>query len=120
MPRTGNHLNQKGASNLNYKIFYEEVFLNEHKHVGTIVLHVLGTMLGLGWVLGTFALGAYGWALLFPIVHALPGLVGHKLFERNETVGDLRINRKDFSLIWFIRANHRMTWELFTKGYYWR
>jgi hypothetical protein len=76
-----------------------------------ICLHVLGTLLGLLWVASS---------LLFPAVHAIPGLIGHRLFERNEAIGDLRVSRKDYSLWWFIRANHQMTLQMLTKGIYWR
>jgi hypothetical protein len=54
------------------------------------------------------------------VVHAVPGLLGHRLFERNAAVGDLRVTRQDHSPLWFIAANHRMSWELLTRGFHWR
>jgi hypothetical protein len=100
---------------LTYSDFYNEVFLPEHSQPMTVVTHVLGTALGLLWVIACLAFGHYFWLLLFPVVHAVPGLVGHRLAERNAAVGDLRVTRKDFPLWWFIRANHRLTWELISK-----
>jgi hypothetical protein len=43
------------------------------------------------------------------VVHAVPGLVGHRLFERNAVVGDARWRRTDLPGWWFIVGNHRMT-----------
>ena len=49
--------------------------------------------------------------LLFPLVHAAPGLLGHRLLERSTSVGDARWRRRDYPGWWFIIANHRMTLE---------
>jgi hypothetical protein len=49
-----------------------------------------------------------------PLVHAAPGLLGHRLLERNITVGDARWRRRDYPRWWFIVANHRMTFERLT------
>jgi hypothetical protein len=46
--------------------------------------------------------------------HAVPGLVGQRLVERNAAVGDLRVTRTDYRILWFIAANHVMTFELLT------
>ncbi len=100
--------------------FYLHVFLPEHRSPGNVALHVLGTVLGLAYVGAALLWGGAWFTLAFPVVHAVPGLVGHRLFERSATVGDVRITRKDHSLWWFILANHRMSWELLTKGFYWR
>jgi hypothetical protein len=100
--------------------FYRQVFLPEHQHPGTVALHVLGTVAGLLFVVTTWVTGLWWWALLFPLVHALPGLLGHRLWERNATVGDVRVTRRDYSPLWFIAGNHRMTWDLVVKGFYWR
>jgi hypothetical protein len=45
------------------------------------------------------------------VVHAVPGLIGHRWLERNVAVGDARWRRTDFPGWWFIVANHRMTAE---------
>ena len=92
--------------------FYREHFLPEHRHRGNIALHVAGTLAGLVWLpLSLFS----AWPasiLLFPVVHAVPGLLGHRLWERNAAVGDVRVLRKDFPAWRFIIANHRLTWDL--------
>jgi hypothetical protein len=46
---------------------------------------------------------------------AAPGLIGHRLFDRDAEVGDLRITRSDYPLWWFIRANHRMTLDVILR-----
>ncbi|MDX1958332.1 MAG: Mpo1-like protein [Leptospiraceae bacterium] len=104
-------------SNSKFFKFYQDVFLKEHSHNGTIILHIIGTILGILWIPFTvFYLPIY-LILLFPVVHALPGIIGHRIFERNENVGDLRVLRKDFPLYWFIIANHILTYEiLFLKS----
>jgi hypothetical protein len=100
--------------------FYRDVFLPEHSHPVNVALHVLGTVAALA-MLPVVVLAGWPWlALLFPVVHGAPGLLGHRFLERNLAVGDVRLNRTDFSPLWFIAANHRMTWELLTRGFYWR
>lgn len=100
----------------NFQSFYTQVFLPEHRHPLTIALHVAGTLMGLAWLIAMPLLGWPWLMLLFPVVHAVPGLIAHRLVERNAAVGDVRITRKDYSPLWFIAANHRITWELFTSG----
>jgi hypothetical protein len=103
------------GNNATYSDFYKNTFLPEHIHRVTIATHVFGTLLGIFWLVACTALGHYFWLLLFPIVHAVPGLIGHRIAERNAEVGDVRVTRKDFPLWWFIRANHQMTWNLMLK-----
>jgi hypothetical protein len=105
------------ASVKSFDDFYQRVFIPEHQHRLTIATHIFGTFAGLAWLVMSLLLGGYWLALvlLFPVVHALPGLVGHRLVERNDEVGDLRVTRNDFPLWWFIRANHRMTWQVLAK-----
>jgi hypothetical protein len=107
--------NKNVKKSLAYPDFYNEVFLPEHSQTLTIATHVFGTVMGVFWVIACIAFGYYFWLLLFPLVHAAPGLIGHRLAERNAAVGDLRVVRKDFPLWWFIRANHRLTWDLMSK-----
>jgi hypothetical protein len=103
-----------------FKRFYKEVFLSEHRNPANVALHVFGTILGVIFV-GAVSLFGFPWlALAFPVVHAAPGLIGHRMFERNSAVGDLRVTRKDYSPLWFIAGNHLMTVELLLKGFYWR
>jgi hypothetical protein len=100
--------------------FYETVFLPEHRHPANVALHVAGTVLGLLLLPAAPWLGAPWAVLLFPVVHAAPGLIGHRWFERDAAVGDVRVLRRDHSPLRFIAANHRMTWELLTRGFHWR
>jgi hypothetical protein len=100
--------------------FYTQVFLPEHQHPANVALHVLGTALGLVWLVAVVLAGWPWLVLLFPVVHAVPGLLGHRFFERNAAVGDVRVTRTDYSPLWFIVANHCMSWQLLTRGFYWR
>lgn len=102
---------------ISFKTFYNEVFLPEHSRPANIAAHMSGTILGLAWLVICVAFIPLYWALLFPAVHAIPGLIGHRFFERNPTVGDLRFTRKDFPNVWFIIANHRMTAEVLLGRY---
>jgi hypothetical protein len=108
------------ASALRFSEFYRSVFLPEHRHPANVALHVVGTVLGLSLLPVAFVAGMPWLALLFPLVHAVPGLLGHRLFERSAEVGDVRVTRKDYSPLWFIAGNHRMSWELATRGFHWR
>ncbi len=96
--------------------FYREVFLPEHQHPVNLALHAAGTVMGLAFVLLVLsAQPVWWWALLlFPLVHAAPGLIGHRLFERQASVGDARWRRQDHPRWWFIVANHWMTLALLT------
>jgi hypothetical protein len=98
-----------------YAAFYAGPYRSDHRHPVNLALHIVGTVAGLALLVAavTAAIAPW-WALAFPIVHAAPGLIGHRLFDRNTDVGDLRINRGDYPLWWFIRANHRMTWDVLT------
>ena len=91
--------------------FYREVFLPEHRQPLNVALHVLGTLLSGALLVAALGSGAWWWALAYPVVHAVPGLIGHRLLERNAAVGDLRVTRRDYPPHWFIAANHRLTWE---------
>jgi hypothetical protein len=96
--------------------FYHEHYLAEHRHAYNIGLHVFGTCLGLVFLfVCCFYLPWYCIAA-FPVVHAVPGLIGHRLFERNAAVGDVRVLRKDFSGLWFIAANHLLSYRLLVAG----
>lgn len=91
--------------------FYRHHFLPEHQHPANVALHVLATLASAAFLIAVLLL-PWPWpglALLYPIVHAAPGLIGHRLFERNAAVGDVRITRSDFPLWWFIAGNHRLT-----------
>jgi hypothetical protein len=104
------------TAKISFKHFYEQHFLAEHQHPLNITLHVAGTLAGLAFVAWVLLGLPLWWLLLFPVVHALPGLIGHRLVERNAAVGDVRVTRTDFSPLWFIAANHVLTWRLLTRG----
>jgi hypothetical protein len=93
--------------------FYHSVYLPEHSLPKNRMAHHIGTLLGTVYVIYSAFLLPYLYLLLFPVVHALPGLVGHFFFERNEKVGNLRVGRRDFPLWWFILGNYRLFWECF-------
>lgn len=96
--------------------FYQGHFQAEHQHPINCGLHVFGTLLGTAFV-PVVLLSPWVWAVaLYPVVHAAPGLIGHRLFERNVQVGDVRVLRKDFSPLWFIAGNHVLTYEVAVAG----
>lgn len=101
------------ATEPSFDTFYREVFLPEHRHPLNVALQVAGTLAGLAFIAVVLAAPWVWWPalLLFPLVHAGPGLVGHRLLERSARVGDARWRRSDYPGWWFIVANHRMTAE---------
>lgn len=100
---------------MSFTAFYQQHFLAEHRHPVNIALHVAGTIAGTLYVPLVLVYWPLYWLLLYPVVHALPGLIGHRLFERNAVVGDVRVLRKDFSPLWFIAGNHVLTYQLCAK-----
>jgi hypothetical protein len=95
--------------------FYKHHYPVEHRVPANIALHMIGTAAGIVlWLVVLAGLIAPWWALTFPVVHVVPGLIGHRLFERNEEVGDSRLLRTDFPLYWFMIANHIELWTLIT------
>lgn len=104
------------TSNPGFRDFYRQHFLPEHQHPANVALHVGGTVAGIAFAVVALASALPYLVLLFPVVHAVPGLVGHRLFERNAAVGDVRVLRKDFSPLWFIAGNHVMAFEMLLKS----
>lgn len=104
------------TSRPSFQIFYRDHYRPEHQMAANIALHMVGTAGGIA-LLVVAAVGAISpwWALAFPIVHAAPGLLGHRLFERNKVVGDIRLTRSDFPPHWFIAANHILLFD-FLRG----
>ena len=87
-------------------------FLPEHQHPINQGLHVVGTI-GSTVFAAAALISSRPWlALLYPIVFTVPGLLGHRIFERNMDVGDMRITRKDFPPHWFIIGNYLLSYEL--------
>jgi hypothetical protein len=103
-----------------FQDFYQNVFLAEHQNPANVALHVLGTVLGIAVVAWAWASSSPWLVLAFPVVHAAPGLIGHRLFERSAAVGDIRVMRRDHPPLWFIAANHCMAFELLVRGFHWR
>ena len=99
--------------------FFSQVFLKEHTHPINVVLHVLGTASSIVLVVYVIAQRRPLALLLWPVLNIVPGLIGHRLFERNSDVGDMRFMRTDYPGMWFLLGNHVMLWELVTKGFYW-
>ena len=108
---------QPSSTRLSFDRFYTDVFLPEHRHPLTIALHVLGTALGLVLLPAALWFGMPWLLVTFPLVHAAPGLLAYRLVERNAALGDLRVTRRDHSPLWFIAANHRMSWALLTGAW---
>jgi hypothetical protein len=95
-----------------FRHFYLNHFRAEHRHPANVALHLTGVLAG-----GALAVAAVTaskpWLLLaYPVVHGAPGLLGHRLFERNTAVGDVRVTRSDFPLWWFMIANHVLLAEV--------
>ena len=97
--------------------FYANDYRPDHSTAANIAMHMLGTLAGLALLTASATIISGWWALLFPIVHAAPGLIGHRLFERNESVGDVRVFRNDYPAWWFIVANHWMTFDVLMRRY---
>lgn len=107
----GNPVSQRA----DFDSFYRDHFSPEHSHPANVALHIVGTLAGLMLLVASVTIIPLWWALTFPIVHVAPGLIGHRLFDRNEAVGDVRVLRKDFPLWWFVLGNHRMTARFFMR-----
>jgi hypothetical protein len=75
---------------LSFDEFYEQYFLPEHRYPGTVITHVLGTLMGLALMPLALTIWPVWCLLLLPLVHAAPGLLGQRLFERNAQIGDQR------------------------------
>ena len=94
--------------------FYRTVFVKEHEDLKNVALHVVGVIGSLAFVPLALTSRAPWLALAYPVVHVLPGLVGHRLFERSSAVGDVRVTRKDYPLWWFLVANHWLAFDALT------
>lgn len=99
-----------------FRDFYRDHFRAEHRHPANVALHVTGTLVSAAYLVAALVSPIPWLALLYPVVHAAPGLLGHRLFERNEAVGDVRVLRRDFSPLWFIAGNQLLTLELLLAG----
>jgi hypothetical protein len=100
--------------------FYHGAYHQEHQMWANRALHIIGTLAGLALLVACVTIIPIWWALAFPAVHAVPGLIGHRLFERNRELGDVRVLRSDYPNIWFIAANHIMTWDALLSVVGWK
>jgi hypothetical protein len=109
---------QPSATRGTFMQFYRGAYWDEHRVPVNLAFHIFGTVAGLTLLIASATIIASWWAVAFPVVHVLPGLIGHRLFERAEAVGDARIFRTDVPGWWFVAANHMMTgrmiWALVT------
>ena len=96
--------------------FYRTQYRDEHRITANIMLHVVGVVAGLAVIAASFTVWPLWTVLLFPVAHALPGLLGHRLFERDAGVGDVRVTRTDVPVWWFLVANHMLVVDLVVPG----
>lgn len=92
--------------------FYQQHFLPEHQNRANRWLHGLGVLLSLALFPLAFYLRQAWWLAAYPFALALPGLLGHRLFEANAAVGHVRVTRKDAPKRWFWWANYVLAWDL--------
>jgi hypothetical protein len=97
-----------------FKSFYETAYRSDHRHPANLALHIVGVVAGLALIGASFTVWPLWTVLAFPVVHVVPGLLGHRLFDRDETLGDMRITRTDYPLWWFLVANHLMAVRVLT------
>jgi hypothetical protein len=91
--------------------FYNETFLHEHRRPINRMFHYIGVYLSLSVIpLAVYFSNPFLLLAYLPL-HGVPGLIGHYFFEKNNKVGDLRINRKDYPIFWFIAANNLMAFQ---------
>jgi hypothetical protein len=98
-------------TDLTFWQFYRGAYQDDHKAWQNKALHIFGTLSGLALLVASVTIIPIYWALAFPVVHAVPGLIGHRLFDRNLELGDVRFIRGHYPNLWFMAANHLMTAE---------
>lgn len=91
--------------------FYYETFLFEHQNRSNRYFHYFGVYLSLCVIPVCIHFSNPFVLLAYLPIHGVPGLLGHYLFEKNKDVGDLRVNRKDYPIYWFIAANNLMAFQ---------
>jgi hypothetical protein len=104
------------AQRQNFMDFYRTQYREEHRVRANVVLHLIGVAAGLTVIGVGLTIWPIWTILLFPLAHAFPGLLGHRLFERDQTVGDVRVTRKDVPAWWFLVANHMLVVDLIIPG----
>lgn len=103
-----------GNETIDFKTFYKTAYRSDHVHPANLALHCIGVVAGLAVIIASVTIWPLWTAIAFPIVHVAPGLLGHRLFDRDEKIGNMRLMRKDFPLWWFVAANHLMAIDVFT------
>ena len=101
------------AERSSFMQFYRGAYRDDHITRGNRTLHIAGTIAGLALLVASVTIIPIWWALAFPVVHAVPGLIGHRLFERNAKLGDVRVFQGGYPGHWFMAANHMMTARVF-------
>lgn len=96
--------------------FYRTQYRDEHRIPANIALHLVGVAAGLAVIAASLTIWPLWTFLLFPVAHAAPGLLGHRLFERDASVGDVRVTRTDVPAWWFLIANHMLLVDLIIPG----
>jgi hypothetical protein len=99
---------------ISFKAFYQTVYRSDHQHPVNLALHIIGVFAGLGVIAASLTVWPLWTMLAFPVAHVAPGLIGHRLFDRDEQLGDVRLTRTDFPLWWFLIANHLMAVRVLT------
>lgn len=94
--------------------FYTNAYRADHRHPINLALHILGVFAGLGVIGASLTVWPLWTMFGFPIAHVAPGLIGHRLFDRDDVAGDIRLTRTDFPLWWFLFANHLMAVRVLT------
>jgi hypothetical protein len=96
--------------------FYRTQYRNEHKIAANVFFHLIGVAAGLATITASLTIWPIWSILLFPVAHAVPGLIGHRLFERDASVGDVRVFRSDVPGWWFLIANHMLAVDILIPG----
>jgi len=99
---------------MSFNEFYATAYRADHQHPINLALHIIGVFAGLGAVGASLTVWPLWTIIGFPIAHVIPGLIGHRLFERDDALGDIRLTRTDFPLWWFLIANHLMAFRVLT------
>lgn len=107
-------MTQTGHRPMTFRTFFRTVYRDDHCHPANLALHILGVIAGLALIAAGLTVWPWWVMFGFPVVHLLPGLIGHRLFDRNAAVGDLRLMRGDHPLWWFFLANHLMAAQILT------
>lgn len=107
-------MQQESPVPMTFKSFYATAYREDHRHPANLALHSVGVVAGLAVVAASLTVWPLWTMLAFPVAHVAPGLIGHRLFDRDEAVGDLRITRQDYPLWWFLVANHLMAARVLT------